>query len=1555
MSDALSSLPPTGEGLHADPKADDATIIRQDRFDEVLAEYLLLADEGAVDQDAFLERYPEFADDLEAYFDAEEEVEQFNASAAGVGDSERTHVFFANTPKGGHDGSSDLNVLRPVDATATVPRLIDDYEVLQEIAHGGMGRVFLARQTSLNRLVALKMTLSGQFASPHDVRRFRMEAEAAARLGDHPAIVPIYEVGEVDGRQYFTMQFIDGPSLAAKIIAGPIDPQEAARIVLQVAQAIQYAHEYGVLHRDLKPANILIDRNGQPKLTDFGLAKSADSSNALTSSGLIIGTPSYMSPEQASGKPGGWEPATDIYSLGAVLYACLVGKPPFQAAIVMETLRQVAEEEPVPPCEINPGVPKDLETICLKCLRKPPIQRYLTAALLADDLGRFLRHEPISARRISKWERFRLWAKRRRATAASIVASISMLIACTIISTSFALWALREAENATMQKNLVSLERDRADESARQATQRADFLSRQQYASLINAAQEAVGRGNLKAAREILLEECPARWRGWEWRYLVREAFPEEQVLFRDGPPVADFVWLPGSRSIVSVSQDGAMDQWEVRTGKRRQLAAERLDFASRKYFFEGATVSPDGRWMAMADGRCVHVWEIEGGHEAAKLCGHSDGVSCVSISPDGTRLASGGANGRVVLWSIPEGKELHRLAGHRSKVTALAFDAVGGELFSAAADEFKAWSVADGTEIAKLPHSEGIVGNAEYSPTGKDLALSFKEYIFLYDAKTGKNRRSLLTPPPVSGMKFDPDGKVIAAGGSDNAIRLWDVETGNPRATLFGHESTITSLAFSRSGADVAAGAVDGTIRIWDLLKKPSTERAFLERERVAVALDFHPTKPLLTAGYYCTDCTPADSWNTETRKLESGWKPANPTHRLVYSPDGKLIATAAEDNVARIHDAETGERIAVLTGHQNYIRALAFSPDSRRLATGSLDSTIRVWDVAAGRELFRLQGFSADSIMSVAYSPDGSMIAAAARDESIRLWDANSGQGILILRSEGKIKFENNRALHPKCLAFRPDGKMLASGSEGGVITLWDVAAEREAAVLRDHASAIAQVSFSPDGERLLSASVDGSIKLWDVVTGMRLLTIRVARGPLWCGSFGPDGSMIAAGGTAGVALWSAPDEFPPRMRQAIAAYFGARARKAGNPEDAVRYLAEAARFDLRNPQWSAMRGRQYERMSDFDNAVASYNRCIQLDGDASAWRLARALALSHKGDLAAALVDLDRLIAAKPSSGELYRWRGLCNLENGKLAEAIEDFAKASSLEPENASNCERLAEVHLAQGDLPAAADDYRRAIERNPANSGYRTRLGVILERMSKPDEANQEYAAAIRRDPRQCNRAIARSRVLLASGQTAGAFASIESLLKQGVEDARLYLARADVALQANQPESAAADRDRAVRLDPSLTSWRNPFGLTAEVPYSKDHEAVEFGARAFLAGGDEDRNALLWPDPAFRAADSSIEGAWNCRFISSRGVVAEGAALIRSVGSSVFILQYDQFDDECRLFECNRTGDRLSGRFVSLIHDDNDGPWTARILGADRIDGLTRLGRFDLRRQPPP
>ncbi len=348
------------------------------------------------------------------------------------------------------------------DDTLPAERRFWDYELLDEIAHGGMGVVYRARQIGLNRIVALKMIRSGQFAGDEEIQRFQTEAQAAARL-DHPGIVPIYEVGQHVGQHFFSMAFIDGPSLAALVKEGPLPPHDAARIVSQIAEAAQYAHDCGIIHRDLKPANVLmanspasggrqppgglplppaIESLGQsrelpgglrpplaevtPKITDFGLAKQIEGTSELTGTGQILGTPSYMPPEQASGKAREIGPAADIYSLGAILYCLLTGRPPFQAASAMDTMRQVLEQEPVSIRQLNAGVPLDLETIALKCLQKDPAKRYATATDVAADLQRFLSGEPITARPVSKPERAWRWCRRNR-TVALLVASVMLL------------------------------------------------------------------------------------------------------------------------------------------------------------------------------------------------------------------------------------------------------------------------------------------------------------------------------------------------------------------------------------------------------------------------------------------------------------------------------------------------------------------------------------------------------------------------------------------------------------------------------------------------------------------------------------------------------------------------------------------------------------------------------------------------------------------------------------------------------------------------------------------------------------------------------------------------------------------------------------------------------------------------------------------------------------------------------------------------------------------------------------------------------------------------
>ena len=288
--------------------------------------------------------------------------------------------------------------------TATKISYFGDYELLEEIGRGGMGVVYKARQESLNRTVALKLILAGQFASQQDLQRFHAEAEAAANL-DHPGIVPIYEVGEQTGQHYFSMGYVPGKSLAEQIMDGPLPPREAAVCIEKLAEAVAFAHERGVIHRDLKPGNVFLDQNGEPKVTDFGLAKRVGGEGDLTASGQVLGTPSYMPPEQASGKIDEITPRSDVYSLGAVLYASVTGRPPFQAANTLDTLMQVIEHEPVSPRVVNADVPQDLATICLKCLEKDPRKRYASASAVAEELGRYLRGEPIVARRISAVDR----------------------------------------------------------------------------------------------------------------------------------------------------------------------------------------------------------------------------------------------------------------------------------------------------------------------------------------------------------------------------------------------------------------------------------------------------------------------------------------------------------------------------------------------------------------------------------------------------------------------------------------------------------------------------------------------------------------------------------------------------------------------------------------------------------------------------------------------------------------------------------------------------------------------------------------------------------------------------------------------------------------------------------------------------------------------------------------------------------------------------------------------------------------------------------------------
>ena len=562
---------------------------------------------------------------------------------------------------------------------------------------GGMGVVYRARQISLNRPVALKMILAGQLANDMDIKRFRLEAEAAAGL-DHPGIVPIYEIGQHLDQHYFSMGFVEGSSLAHKVAAGPLPSLEAARLVGEVAEAIQYAHERGVIHRDLKPQNVLLDQNGRPRVTDFGLAKKVGADADLTASGAVMGTPSYMPPEQASGDTHTLGPSADIYSLGAVLYCLLTGRPPFQSASLMETLLQVRQREPVAPRELNPAVDRDLETICLKCLQKDIPRRYASARDLADDLRRWLRGEPIVARPVSRAERSWRWCKRNPWLAGAIGSAAALLVAIAAISL---FYADQQAQTTQRIKGLnTALEHET--EVAREQTRQ---------------TKTALDQSNLRLA-------------------LVN--FERAETALNDDQVGLGLLWLVESYR----SADAAGDRTWRRLA-RLNLAHWAGRHPTLEAVFPGANAaaySPDGETILTGGIGQAQLWDAASGKPVRQPLAHPSGVNRVAFSPNGkTALTVGGTE--VRLWDVAAGRPVAAPLHHQGDVHAAVFS-LDGKVVATGSDDKTArlWDAATGQPIGQPLAHKAAVGSVAFSPDGKTvLTGSADQAARLWDAHTGR------------------------------------------------------------------------------------------------------------------------------------------------------------------------------------------------------------------------------------------------------------------------------------------------------------------------------------------------------------------------------------------------------------------------------------------------------------------------------------------------------------------------------------------------------------------------------------------------------------------------------------------------------------------------------------------------------------------------------------------------------------------------------------------------------------------------------------------------
>jgi eukaryotic-like serine/threonine-protein kinase len=974
---------------------------------------------------------------------------------------------------------------------------IPGYDIEELLGRGGMGVVFRARHLRLNRIVALKMALAGAYAGPHERERFQREAEAVAGLR-HPNVVQIHDVGDSDGRPYYTMEFVDGGSLAERLSGTPMPAYQAAHLVATLASAVEAAHKAGIIHRDLKPSNVLLTADGTPKIGDFGLARRQEGGATLTLSGARVGTPSYMAPEQARGLTHALGPALDIYALGAILYELLTGRPPFRAETAAETERQVIEQEPVSPSRLNAKVPTDLETICLKCLEKEPGGRYATAGALADDLSRFLKHEPIRARPMGPLVRLARWARRNPA----LVASLGMVSVTGLVAIATILWQWRSAVEARQQSELaVKSERW------------------ERYRSNISAAASALQFQNNSGTARRALEAAPEEHRNWEWRHLKSQLDNSRAVMA--GTPTDALLRRP----IISPSGDQvAVVDKDARTINLRETATGKVTGALIGHAGPVGVLaySPDGKRLASGStDKTLRLWDPATLKEVAVLRGHENPVDWLYYSPDGLRICSVGG-GSARLWDASTNRPVAVLGGPVRRFGVI-FTPDSRRLVIGIDREARVYDAQTGRQISALGTHQAQVVRLVVSPDGKRIASSdhHEKNIRLWDGATGREIAVLLGHtfcPEV--LAFSPDGARLASGGTypDVAIRLWESATGRPIAVVTGHGNTIRSIAFHSDGRRAVSASADQAW-LWDGV---TGERLVQLRDYsgdLSNAIFSSNGKRVITASVDQT----LRVWDSELGQLVAVLRGhTSEVHAAAFASHSSLLVSVASDGEARVWDLKLAERNGILRGHEGFVYDVSFSPDGTQVASAAWDGTARVWDVTTGRQTAVLQheqGKRDDKIVgSVAWHPDGTRLATATRGDAITLWYLGTGKPVQVFKAPTGDWNGEARA------GFNPAGTLLASGSRDGSIRLWDVATGTPAGVLQGHEGSVLDVAFNPDGKQLASVGYDRTVRLWDLAK-RSAVTILPGDPEGYRIAFDPDGRLLAASSRDGnVRLWNA-----------------------------------------------------------------------------------------------------------------------------------------------------------------------------------------------------------------------------------------------------------------------------------------------------------------------------------------------------------------------------------------------------------------------------------------------